>query len=432
MARRKRDTAPEPETTGHEWDGIQRAEQAAAQMVAVCVLRHHRMGDRLLAAFHHIAFGVEGGGAFEIATTRPELLPACVGVTAHPYDARYQPLFGKRAVTPHLPRAGADLPERARRPREGHRHPHGLHLRRRDRRAVVARAALARSGRSSAATAVSSGRRSAARAWRASTPTAANARYAGIARQGRRRGAPGDRRAAARSGERRRRRRGAAPRRAEADRALGQVLREGRPAARVHLDPAVVRAFARQEGRAARQGRRDPLAPGLHAAPLPQLDGEPRTSTGASAASATSACRFPVWYPLDADGQPDHAHPIVAAPRHAAGRSDGRRAARLSRRAARPARRLHRRDRRLRHLVHQLADAADRARGWLLDPERHAAAVPGGHPARRATRSSAPGPSTPSPRRCCTRTRSRGTTWSSPAGSSIPTARRCRRARATS
>jgi valyl-tRNA synthetase len=51
-------------------------------------------------AFHHIAFGVEGGGAFEIATTRPELLPACVGVTAHPTDARYQHLFGKRAVTP--------------------------------------------------------------------------------------------------------------------------------------------------------------------------------------------------------------------------------------------------------------------------------------------------------------------------------------------
>ena len=35
-----------------------------------------------------------------IATTRPELLPACVGVAAHPDDERYQPLFGKRAVTP--------------------------------------------------------------------------------------------------------------------------------------------------------------------------------------------------------------------------------------------------------------------------------------------------------------------------------------------
>ena len=35
-----------------------------------------------------------------IATTRPELLPACVGVAAHPDDERYRGLFGKRAITP--------------------------------------------------------------------------------------------------------------------------------------------------------------------------------------------------------------------------------------------------------------------------------------------------------------------------------------------
>jgi valyl-tRNA synthetase len=51
-------------------------------------------------AFHDIAFDVEGGGEFVIATTRPELLAACVGVTANPDDARFKPLFGKRAVTP--------------------------------------------------------------------------------------------------------------------------------------------------------------------------------------------------------------------------------------------------------------------------------------------------------------------------------------------
>lgn len=51
--------------------------------------------------FHHIEFGVEGSDdTFVIATTRPELLPACVGVTAHPSDKRYQHLFGKKAVTP--------------------------------------------------------------------------------------------------------------------------------------------------------------------------------------------------------------------------------------------------------------------------------------------------------------------------------------------
>lgn len=56
--------------------------------------------------FHNIRFGIEGTDkTFEIATTRPELLAACVGVTAHPDDERYKPYFGKRAVTPifHVP-----------------------------------------------------------------------------------------------------------------------------------------------------------------------------------------------------------------------------------------------------------------------------------------------------------------------------------------
>src|SRR5262245_6250196 len=52
-------------------------------------------------AFHRIEFGVRGEErAFAIATTRPELLAACVGVTAHPEDARYRDLFGKQALTP--------------------------------------------------------------------------------------------------------------------------------------------------------------------------------------------------------------------------------------------------------------------------------------------------------------------------------------------
>jgi valyl-tRNA synthetase len=57
-------------------------------------------------AYHRIEFGVEGSDErFVIATTRPELLAACVGVTAHPDDERYKPLFGQRAVTPlfHAP-----------------------------------------------------------------------------------------------------------------------------------------------------------------------------------------------------------------------------------------------------------------------------------------------------------------------------------------
>ncbi len=52
-------------------------------------------------AYHDIAFGVEGSErSFVISTTRPELLAACVGVTAHPGDARYRELFGRRALTP--------------------------------------------------------------------------------------------------------------------------------------------------------------------------------------------------------------------------------------------------------------------------------------------------------------------------------------------
>lgn len=52
-------------------------------------------------AFHDIAFGIAGSDeAFVISTTRPELLPACVAVAAHPDDPRYQHLIGKKAITP--------------------------------------------------------------------------------------------------------------------------------------------------------------------------------------------------------------------------------------------------------------------------------------------------------------------------------------------
>jgi len=52
-------------------------------------------------AYHRLAFGREDGqGVVEIDTTRPELLPACVALVAHPDDARYQPLFGTHVLTP--------------------------------------------------------------------------------------------------------------------------------------------------------------------------------------------------------------------------------------------------------------------------------------------------------------------------------------------
>ena len=50
-------------------------------------------------SYWRLAFGVPGG-ELVIATTRPELLPACVALVAHPADERYKPLFGQTALTP--------------------------------------------------------------------------------------------------------------------------------------------------------------------------------------------------------------------------------------------------------------------------------------------------------------------------------------------
>jgi valyl-tRNA synthetase len=52
-------------------------------------------------AYHQIAFHkTDGSGDILIDTTRPELLPACVALVAHPDDERYQPLFGSTVRTP--------------------------------------------------------------------------------------------------------------------------------------------------------------------------------------------------------------------------------------------------------------------------------------------------------------------------------------------
>jgi valyl-tRNA synthetase len=60
-------------------------------------------------AFHRIRFTrlnpdaattAEGRDAIEIETTRPELIPACVALVAHPDDERYRPLLGRHLRTP--------------------------------------------------------------------------------------------------------------------------------------------------------------------------------------------------------------------------------------------------------------------------------------------------------------------------------------------
>ena len=50
-------------------------------------------------AYHRIGFDGPEGKIF-IETTRPELIPACVALVAHPDDERYQKFFGKTVTTP--------------------------------------------------------------------------------------------------------------------------------------------------------------------------------------------------------------------------------------------------------------------------------------------------------------------------------------------
>ena len=50
--------------------------------------------------FNEIEFTLDDSTKLVIATTRPELLPACKAVFAHPDDERYQPYFGHMITTP--------------------------------------------------------------------------------------------------------------------------------------------------------------------------------------------------------------------------------------------------------------------------------------------------------------------------------------------
>ncbi|SDK72344.1 valyl-tRNA synthetase [Cryobacterium psychrotolerans] len=52
------------------------------------------------AAYHRVSFLKPDGSTIEIETTRPELLPACVALVAHPDDERYKHLFGTSVRTP--------------------------------------------------------------------------------------------------------------------------------------------------------------------------------------------------------------------------------------------------------------------------------------------------------------------------------------------
>ncbi|MFL6108563.1 MAG: valine--tRNA ligase [Marmoricola sp.] len=51
-------------------------------------------------AYHRVAFHKADGEPVHIETTRPELIPAVVALIAHPDDERYQPLFGTTVTSP--------------------------------------------------------------------------------------------------------------------------------------------------------------------------------------------------------------------------------------------------------------------------------------------------------------------------------------------
>ncbi len=112
-------------------------------------------------AFHRIAFHGPAGPVW-IETTRPELLPACVALVAHPDDERYQPLFGATVRDAGVRRRGAGARAPAGRAGQGVGHRDGVHLRRPDRRDLVAGAEPAdpaghRAGRAAAAVAAARG-----------------------------------------------------------------------------------------------------------------------------------------------------------------------------------------------------------------------------------------------------------------------------------
>ncbi len=149
------------------------------------------------------------------------------------------------------------------RPGEGVRHRHDLHVRRRHRRHVVARARPARPQRRRHRRPVHPARMGRGRVG-GRRPGDGPEALRRARRQGVEAGAEENRRAPRRVGR--------ARRRAQADRAPGQVLGERHAAARDHHQPPVVhpqrRPRPRAPGGAARPWARDPVAPRLHADPL--------------------------------------------------------------------------------------------------------------------------------------------------------------------
>ena len=248
-------------------------------------------------ACHRISFHAARRAArCWIETTRPELLPACVALVAHPDDERYQPLFGSTVTTPVF---GVEVPVLAHplaEPDKGSGIAMVLHLRRPDRRDLVAGARPARCGRSSGATGGCCPTR---------RPGVPAGPYEELAGQDRVLGPRADGRAAARE-----RRPG---RRAAAGHPAGEVLRAGRKAAGDRHLGAVVHQNGGREARTSkllRPGERAELAPGAHAGALREL-GVRAGGRLADLAAAVLRGAVPGLVPGGRRGAPVYSSPIV-------------------------------------------------------------------------------------------------------------------------
>ncbi len=134
-----------------------------------------------------------------IETTRPELIPACVALLAHPDDERHRELVGSEVLTPLFGTRVPVLTHPLVEPREGHRPGDGVHVRRPHRRDVVARAGAAGALGARPRRAPAPRSRGAPPGWESEDPARARASYGELQGQHDQPGAQADRRAAASS-----------------------------------------------------------------------------------------------------------------------------------------------------------------------------------------------------------------------------------------
>jgi valyl-tRNA synthetase len=71
------------------------------------------------STFNYVEFEVEDGSKITIATTRPELIPACVMIFVHPDDEKYKSLIGKKVKVPTTERFVEVIPDESADPKKG-------------------------------------------------------------------------------------------------------------------------------------------------------------------------------------------------------------------------------------------------------------------------------------------------------------------------